>query len=186
MKRSLLWASMAIFGGVSGAAFAQRPDSTRFPVTAAPADSERVFERKPPISARRAFLSSLVLPGYGQSFLGRKRSGAMMLALEAISIAMVRESALGVREARRNAADSVIVSYVDAAGLPKVTYAPGFPTSLIKTRKEHVEDWMALLIANHLFSAADALVAAVLWDLPAEVAVGGSRRTTNFGLRVRF
>ena len=75
-------------------------------------------EIKPPISPRRAFLSSLVLPGYSQSVLGRSRSGAMILAMEALSIVMVRETALGLREARRNAVDSVVVSYVNPNGVP--------------------------------------------------------------------
>ena len=184
MNRSLVAAFAILLVFAPGAANAQRPDSLR--VTVALPDSEASFELKPPISAKRAFLSSLLMPGYGQSYLGRKRSGAMMLAVEAISVSMIRESAIGVREARRNAADSLIISYVDANGTPNVKYGPAYPRSLIKTRKEHVEDWVALLIANHLFSAADALVASLLWDLPAEVAVSGGRRSTNLGLRLRF
>ena len=41
----------------------------------------------------------------------------------------------------------------------------------VRTRRLHFEDWMALLIFNHLFSGADAFVAAQLWDLPARVGV---------------
>jgi hypothetical protein len=39
-------------------------------------------------------------------------------------------------------------------------------------------------MANHLFSALDAYVAALLWDLPAEVSVRGSTRATEVALRV--
>ena len=38
-------------------------------------------------------------------------------------------------------------------------------------RQLHVEDWVAVILFNHLFSGADAFVAANLWDLPAEMAV---------------
>jgi hypothetical protein len=38
-------------------------------------------------------------------------------------------------------------------------------------RRGHVEDWLAFLIANHLLAAADAYVAAHLWDLPTQVSV---------------
>ena len=37
----------------------------------------------------------------------------------------------------------------------------------MSARKTHVEDWEAALVFNHLISAADAFVAAQLWDLPA-------------------
>ncbi|HEX7939111.1 MAG TPA: hypothetical protein VF483_08970 [Gemmatimonadaceae bacterium] len=181
----LLMVASALGTGVSSNAIAQRPDSSR--AVAATPDSGYAPEIKPPISPRRAFLTSLLLPGYGQSALGRKRSGAMILAMEALAVVMVRESTLGVREARRNAADSIIVSYVDATGASAVRYErTGFPTALIKARKSHLEDWVAVLIANHLFAGTDALVAAMLWDLPAEVAVDGGRRSASVGLRLRF
>jgi hypothetical protein len=34
-----------------------------------------------------------------------------------------------------------------------------------------VEDWVAVLFFNHLFSGADAYVAALLWDLPEKVSL---------------
>ncbi|MEK7402746.1 MAG: hypothetical protein AABZ80_10370 [Gemmatimonadota bacterium] len=190
--KTLLFRSLVLAGVTLSAVVprsgAQRPDSAR--VVAVPTsitDTGPALERRPPVSPRRAFLSSLVLPGYGQSILGRKRSGAMMLAFEAISVVMVRESALGVREARRNVADSVIVAFVDATGAPAIRYQrTGFPTALIRARKEHVEDWIAVLVANHLFAATDAFVSALLWDLPAEVALSAGRRSTHVEFRVRF
>jgi len=143
--------------------------------------------RRPPLSPRRAFLGSLVLPGYSQSLLGRHRSGAMLLAFEAASFIMIRESALDVREARRNANDSVLVAYVDASGAAAPRYErTAFPRALIKVRKQHVEDWVAVLVANHLFAAADAFVAALLWDLPSEVAVRGTRRSAGVSLGFRW
>jgi hypothetical protein len=129
-------------------------------------------ERKPPISPRRAFLTSLVFPGYGQSLLNRHRTGTILLAFEATALVMRHQMAEDLREARQIVVDSVPVSFSDADGNPVTTYqSSAFPTSLIKTRKSHVEDWTAVIIANHLFAAADAYVAALLWDLPSEVAI---------------
>lgn len=134
-------------------------------------------ELKPPLSPRRAFLYSLLLPGYAQSVLGRNRAGALEMAFEAVALTMVRISAADVREARRLRADSIAVSYVDAAGNARTTYEPTIYTNaLIRARRSHLEDWLAVLIGNHLFAAADAFVAANLWDLPAEVSVHPSSR----------
>ena len=145
-------------------------------------------ELRPPISPRRAFLYSLIAPGYAQSVLGRHRAGALQLAFEGVALTMIRISAADVREARRMVADSVIVQYVDEDGIPAVRYQrTNFPTSLVRSRQAHLEDWIAVLLANHLFSAADGYVAALLWDLPAEVAVQpGASGSTRFGLRFRW
>jgi hypothetical protein len=111
----------------------------------------------------------------------------MLLAFEATSFIMIRESALDVREAQRNANDSVLVAYVNASGAAVPRYErTAFPPALIRVRKEHVEDWIAALVANHLFAAADAFVAALLWDLPTEVAVRGSRRSAVVSLGFRW
>jgi len=73
-------------------------------------------ERKPPISPRRAFLSSLVFPGYGQSRLNRHRTGTMLLAFEATALVMRHQMAEDLREARQIAADSLPISFSDADG----------------------------------------------------------------------
>jgi hypothetical protein len=92
-----------------------------------------------------------------------------------------------VREARRISQDSIIVAWVDANGAPAVRYErTSFPSVLVKVRKEQVEDWVAVLVASHLFSAADALVSAILWDLPAELALQRRGGTQALGLRLRF
>jgi hypothetical protein len=140
-------------------------------------------ERKPPISPRRAFLYSLAFPGYGQSLLNRNRTGTVLLAFETAALVMRHEMAQDLAEARRIATDSLPVSFADAEGNPVVVYrATPFPASLIRTRKSHVEDWTAVLIANHLFAAADAYVAALLWDLPSEVAVRATPHEASVAL----
>jgi hypothetical protein len=129
-------------------------------------------ERRPPISPRRAFLYSLAVPGYGQSILGRYKTGTILVAFEATSILMRHQMVQDLQEAKRFSIDSIPVSFTDKDGRPVITYQRTvFPTSLVKSRRSHVEDWTAVIIANHLFAGADAYVAALLWDLPSEVAV---------------
>ena len=125
------------------------------------------------MSPRRAFLYSALLPGYSQSILGRNKAAALMLFVEAMSITMIRESAADVREARRLRGDSIVVSYVDpGTGAADTTFTHRyFDAELIKSRQSHVEDWIALLIANHLFSGAEAYVAANLWDIPGQLSI---------------
>ena len=168
-----------------------RPDTTARPVvpdTTPAVDTAGPHpELRAPLSPKRAFLYSLLLPGYSQSVLGRHRAGALQLAFEAASIIMIRQSAADVREARRMQADSITISFVDAAGLPGLQRVPSpFTASLVRSRRSHLEDWIAVLLANHLFSAADGYVAALLWDLPAEVSVSASESSTNLGVRVRW
>jgi hypothetical protein len=124
----------------------------------------------PPLSPRRAFLYSLLLPGYSQTVLGRPTAAAIFALTESIGIAMLRESQADLSEARRLRTDSLVVIGVDANGVP-ITYQAYYSDGLISIRRGHVEDWVAFLIANHLFASADAYVAAHLWDLPTQVSV---------------
>src|SRR6478672_8563039 len=108
---------------------------------------------RPPITPGRAFLRSMLLPGSSQGILGRNKVGAGIIAVEVISIAMIRESGFGVREARRQLGDSLVISYVDANGASLPTpllQRRRFGEEEVRSRRSHVEDWVALLIANHL------------------------------------
>jgi len=148
---------------------AQR-DTTARAVTATTRSTDSV--PKAPLGPRRAFLYSFLIPGYSQTVLGRNKAAAAFVLAEAISIAMIRESAADVHEARRIDNDSIVVSYVDAQGNALVMKsAPRFTDADVHTRLSHVEDWIALLVANHLFSGADAFVSANLWDVPIRLGV---------------
>ena len=178
--RHLLLAS-ALIAGTASSLGAQQRDTARIDTVAA------ALERKPPLSPRRAFLYSLAIPGYAQSVLGRHRAGALQVAFEAASLVMLRMSAADLREARRNLADSVVVSFVDANGNPQIQKVRSQWTSeLVRARRAHVEDWIAVWAANHLFSALDGFVAAHLWDLPAEVAVTATPRSTGLALKLHW
>lgn len=125
---------------------------------------------RPPLSPGRALVYSMILPGYGQAVLGRHKAATGFLLAEAVTLAMIRESAADVHEARRMANDTIVLSYVDANGAAALTTdSSQFNTAYVRTRHAHVEDWTALLIANHLIAGADAFVAANLWDVPVRV-----------------
>lgn len=138
---------------------------------------------KPPITPGRAFRLSLVFPGAGQAQLDRPYAGGVFLAIEAISLAMLHRSAEDLQLARSFRGDSMPASYQidattglaarDTLGNPIVTAwdVPRYTDAFVRTRRLHLEDWMAVLIFNHLFAGADAYVAAQLWDLPGKVAL---------------
>lgn len=138
---------------------------------------------KPPITPGRAFRLSLVFPGAGQAQLDRPYAGGVFLAIEAIALAMLHRSAEDLQLARSFRGDSMPASYqIDAStglaardtlGNPIVTAwdVPRYTDAFVRTRRLHLEDWMAVLIFNHLFAGADAYVAAQLWDLPGKVAL---------------
>ena len=155
---------------------AQRPDSAAVAVRAT-TSAQRRDSLRPPLSPRRAFLYSALVPGSAQSIFGRHRAAALMLLVEAISISMITESAGDLREARRMRGDSLVVTYVGSTGQAATELVERrFDDGYVHTRQSHVEDWIAFLVANHLFSGADAFVAANLWDVPAQLSVRATPR----------
>jgi hypothetical protein len=163
-------APVALACAVPSLALAQRPDSTRAAVPTVTLTAAQVDTLKAPMSPRRAFFYSFLAPGYSQSVLGRHKAAVGFMLVEAISVVMIRESGADKHEARRLANDTVIVSYVDASGNAATTTAPPhFNDTYVRTRAAHVEDWAALLVANHLIAGADAYVSANLWDVGARL-----------------
>lgn len=181
-------ASLACANGVLGAQEAagrrvglERPDSSDAPVD--------VPALRPPISPRRAFLTSLILPGAGQARLDRPVAGGVFLLIEAAALALRHRSAEDLRLARSFSRDSTPLTYQvdpvtgvvarDLDGNPVVATweRSRYSEAWVRTRRLHVEDWTAVLIFNHLFAGADAFVAAQLWDIPEKVGV----RNTPFG-----
>ena len=121
---------------------------------------------KPPLTPRRAFLYSFAHSRLrAEQCSVATRPPRRFCSSRRSAIAMIRESAADVHEARRlQRATVVVVSYVDATG--DIAHAddgrpPRFDDAVRpRSRSAHVEDWIALLIANHLFAGADAFVAA--------------------------
>ena len=137
----------------------------------------------PPISPRSAFLRSLIVPGLGQAALDRGTAGGIFVSLEALSLLMTVKSKRDLNVARRLEADSVFFA-IDPDG--DTVFVPSPVAGRARARKQQVEDWVALLIFNHLFAAADAFVAAQLWDVPARVSVTRDRDRTRLTATVRW
>jgi hypothetical protein len=174
---------------------AQRPDSVRVPPVAAdttrrPAPPRAALTRpRPPVSPRAAFLSSLVVPGYGQTRLDRPTAASIFVAVELFSIALARKSAADLRTAQKYQDDSVTVRIpIDpGTGLPRRERQAGaFSVDRVRARRQHYEDWLAVLAFNHLFAGADAFVAANLWDLPTQISVHSTDRGPTLALSLTW
>ena len=144
---------------------------------------------KPPLSPRRAFLTSLLLPGYAQTVFGRNKAAMLFAVVEVGSIGMARKSAIDLQEAKALRGDSVVATYKidENTGLAQIDPKTGLPIpdtyiasrftdDRVKARRTHYEDWIAAIIFNHLFSGADAYVAANLWDFRTNIGTVASRR----------
>jgi hypothetical protein len=153
------------------------------PATEAPAAAGRDTVTRPPISPRSAFVRSLLVPGLGQAALDRGTAGGIFVSFEALSLLMTIKSKRDLRVARRLETDSVFFE-IEPDG--DTIFVPSPLAGRVRARKQHVEDWVALLIFNHLFAAADAFVAAQLWDVPARVSVQRDGDRTRLTATVRW
>jgi len=148
---------------------------------------------RPPISPRRALIYSMLVPGLGQSRLDRAASGAFFAFVEAGALVMVGKSAFDLAEAKAFRGDSLVATSfpVDTTGKP-VTTTTGtrvpnlFGSALVRARRLHLEDWIAVIAFNHLISGAEAYVSANLWDVPAEVSVRPGERGATVGFSVAW
>jgi len=151
------------------------------------------------MTPRRAFLSSLLIPGYAQNVFGRDRASMLFAVIEVGAIGMARKAALDLAEAKTLAGDSVVATYkidpntgiaeIDPkTGLPiPDTYiASRFTPDRVKARRTHYEDWVAAIVFNHLFSGADAYVAANLWDFKANIGVVATPRSAGVYASLRL
>jgi hypothetical protein len=181
-NRALVLLALALSGAT---AHAQRVDSARV-APKLPVIDTVAANIAPPLSPRRAFLYSLVVPGLAQSRLGRPVAGGIFVFTESIAIAMLRESSAELRQARRFRTDSLVPIGNDPLTGAPITHRSSYTDELIAIRQGHVEDWIAFLIANHLFAGADAYVAAHLWDLPAQIKVSQTSNGSVVAARISF
>ena len=182
---------------------AQQRDSARAGIAVPPGQrpppTQPDTTRKPPMTPRRAFLTSLVLPGYAQTVFGRDRAAMLFAVIEIGSLGMARKAAQDLAEAKGLPRDSVVATYkIDPTtgvavidpktGLPVPdTYiASRFTDDRIKARRTHYEDWIAAIVFNHLFSGADAYVAANLWDFKANIGVVAAPRGAGVRATLAF
>ena len=151
------------------------------------------------MTPRRAFLSSLLIPGYAQTVFGRDKAAMLFTVVEVGAIGMARKAALDLAEAKGLPRDSVVATYqIDpATGRAVIDAKTGLPIpetweksryteDRIKARRTHYEDWIAAIFFNHLFAGADAYVAANLWDFRTNIGVVATPRSAGVYATLRL
>jgi hypothetical protein len=161
---------------------AQQQDSAqvgvkRQPAHRAPPHADTI--KGPPIPPGRAFLYSLLVPGLGQAKLDRAWTGALFAGVEVLAISRWEQAAKDLKYAETHRSDSIalydsvingVIQINDTTGGPiEVNAYNPYSSTRVGARKLHVEDWIAVIIFNHLISGADAFVEAQLWDLPSRI-----------------
>jgi hypothetical protein len=122
------------------------------------------FRVEPPITPLGAFGRSFLLPGWGQAILGRRVTGAFFVFWEGLTVTMALKA-------------SHQLAYIEERG----------DQEAIDAKRQEVQDWVVLLVFNHLLAGCEAYVSAYLWDFPVELeqrALPGER--VGVGARVSF
>lgn len=173
---------------------AQRADSTRAGVSAPAAPLPPATRVEGP-SPRRAFLTSLLLPGSMQLKMDRQKAAAIFLLAEGGTVGMSLKSWNDLSKAKAARRDTVGTPVLNPDGTPQTDPETGQPVieysprnknlaDRVRARRAHLEDWIAVVVFNHLFAGADAYVAANLADFDANVEVSSGER--RMGLRARL
>jgi hypothetical protein len=144
-------------------------------------------ECRVPLSPRAALVRSLLLPGLAQYQLYRPKAAGLFVATELGAIGMAIKSKSDLDKATAARRDTTIEIVKDANGQTVIDPATGLPKTVgvpknknlsdrVKARRTHLEDWLAAIVFNHLFSGADAWVAANLADFNTNVNVTSTGR----------
>ena len=142
--------------GRPAAAAAQQPVGRDTVVT-----REDSVPEVPARSPLGAFVRSLVLPGWGQAWVGAPGRGAIYFALESGSLWMVYRTRQKLSEART---EQELLREVGILG-------PQQDSPLVEAREQQFEDWLTLSVFLLFFSGADAFVSAYLADFDERVRV---------------
>jgi len=102
------------------------------------------FRFPPPTPPLLAMARSLAVPGWGQAVLHRRVTGAVLVFWEGLSLAMTAKAANQLHYLRVTEGDTLAV----------------------RLKKQEVQDWVVVLVFNHLMAGAEAFVSAELWDFP--------------------
>jgi hypothetical protein len=112
-----------------------------------------------------AFFRSFLIPGWGQAKLNRKLTGGLFVAWEGVTLGMTLKASHELGFLRRTGSGRA------------------------RAKSNERQDWIVLLVFNHLFSGLEAYVSAHLWDFPADLhseALPGGRMGTGLSIPVRL
>ncbi len=135
-----------------------RPASGQLPGTLGPPSRPiPVADSTPPrVEPLPAFFRSLVLPGWGQSVLDRKLTAGLFLLWEGVTLGMTLKTSSEVR-------------FLEDTESSRVVAGSTTESSRLRAKRAQREDWIVLLVFNHLFSGLEAYVSAHLWDFPGDL-----------------
>ena len=179
---------------------AQQPDTVVIGTVAAPIPTQESVDHTDPagpVSPGGAFIRALLLPGWGHASIGSYNRGGFYFITEATTAIMLArvQRRLGFAEDVRDLKESRVREALLATGTSpdslgnlvdqddEVASARG----LTDSRRQQLEDWVALAAFLVLLSGADAFVSAHLRDFPPPVAVEaaiGPGGAIEFGFRV--
>lgn len=141
---ALVGLALALPPGASGQG---TPDTTRAPQ--APVQARVVaIDTSNEIRPGAAFWRSLLIPGWGQAATGRHLTGALFATWEGVTMMMTFKAHAEVRYMERTGSGS------------------------LQAKRQEQQDWIVLWVFNHLFSGAEAYVAAHLQDFPKDLKFG--------------
>jgi len=125
---------------IAAPAMAQGPPRATPPVRGSAADT---LPRRP--APFNYFARSLLIPGWGQASLDRKLTGGLFLGFEGLAISMAMKA-------------SAELHYLDRVD-----------TATATSRRAERQDWIVLIVFNHLFAGLEAYVSAHLRDFPSDL-----------------
>jgi hypothetical protein len=145
-----------------GAADSLPPPADSTHVAAGRAALDSTVRRKAPISPGGALIQSLLVPGLGQIWLGRKLTAGVFVAIEATTLTLALRAN---RQARQ-------LELTD-------------PTAAADKRQQR-EDFLVLLALNHVAAGIEAYVASQLYDFPGDLKLTPVHRGMRAELSVPF
>ena len=152
---------------------------------------------KIPLSPTSALIHSLLVPGLGEYMLDRHKSAGIFIGVETGSMLMVLKSRSDLNAAKAARRDTVLGPLTDSTGRAIIDPKTGLQMTgyqprnrnladRVRARRTHLEDWIAGILFNHLFSGADAWVAANLADFNANVNVTAVGRGVQVAARIAW
>ena len=143
---------------VLAAALLVRPVAAQVP---GPPEAGDSISAEPPFSPRGAFFRSLVLPGWGQAYVGAPGRGAVYFSLATVSLWMSYVARQQLRDARLEQ------DWLRETG----RLGADQETEFALARARAFEDWAAFGVFVVFLSGADAYVAAYLVDFDERIGV---------------
>jgi hypothetical protein len=110
-----------------------------------------------PTTPTGAMFRSFLIPGWGQASYGRKVTAGIMLGVEGLSLGMI----LKVKSEQ---------AYIEDTGSDRW-----------RKKRQEQEDWITILVFNHLMSGLEAYVSSHLYDFPGDLEM---RALPSGGMRV--